>query len=426
MLSADEARHIVAQNVSSPDFKILDIKETSLRNEDGGFMSDYWHIKMEVECSDSSVQTHKFFVKDVPKTDSTHREYVLEVQSYKKEGGFYMDIVPNLYKYNDACKKIKEEDVKGIWAPHCYLTRDGIIVMEDLSSAGFKVFNNRELMDWNHCVVVLRTLASFHAASITFEKRESEVVGHPCVIGDMYPDLFQSVLGKAMNDDPEKGWFAAGIRALCALVPQLTKYKGNVEVQRLIREKLPNICQTNINILGRSSQYRNVVSHGDLWSNNIMFRYQNGIPITARFVDFQLQRYAPPSSDITMFLYTTINRNFRKRHRDNLLDVYYSELTKELNKNGISVNDVLPFDELRSSCEFMTPGGRVIAALYLQVITITKEQRNTICSSGETFSQFFLCNRELEVCEWFETDEYYRNLLQDAVYDLVDEDILKN
>jgi hypothetical protein len=53
-------------------------------------------------------------------------------------------------------------------------SRDGLLIMEDLSSLGFRMADRREGLDLAHCLIVMRRLARFHAASVILHQRDPD------------------------------------------------------------------------------------------------------------------------------------------------------------------------------------------------------------------------------------------------------------
>lgn len=75
----------------------------------------------------------------------------------------------------------------------------------------------------------------------------------------------------------------------------------------------------------------NVLLHGDLWANNIMFQHdENGHPKEVIFVDLQLSRYASPMQDLMYFIFSSTDISIKVDEFHSLLKFYHRELVKNL------------------------------------------------------------------------------------------------
>lgn len=75
----------------------------------------------------------------------------------------------------------------------------------------------------------------------------------------------------------------------------------------------------------------NVMCHGDLWVNNLMFRYDGRTDRVAdvRLIDLQTARCASPVIDILHFVFTSTERSMRDAHLDELLQCYLDAVLTE-------------------------------------------------------------------------------------------------
>lgn len=105
----------------------------------------------------------------------------------------------------------------------------------------------------------------------------------------------------------------------------------------------------------RPSGAMNVLNHGDLWVNNMMFKYDgNGRPIDLVFVDYQMSFYSSPGIDINYFLNTSPKIDVRLNDRAALIRTYREAMARAL-------------DEI-SSGGARGMGGRTVAAPSEQMI----------------------------------------------------------
>lgn len=89
-----------------------------------------------------------------------------------------------------------------------------------------------------------------------------------------------------------------------------------------------------------------MLNHGDLWVNNIMFKYEKDqtTPNDVIFVDYQLSSVNTLGIDYNYFMNTSPTMEVRENHYEELMNFYYkifSETLQRLNyKNIPSFEDV--------------------------------------------------------------------------------------
>ena len=77
----------------------------------------------------------------------------------------------------------------------------------------------------------------------------------------------------------------------------------------------------------------NVLCHGDLWMQNVVFSYGSCLEsqsdvVDVRFDDLHHARYASCATDIHNLLYYTVDADIRRDHTVNLLAVYHDHFSK--------------------------------------------------------------------------------------------------
>ncbi|XP_012535345.1 uncharacterized protein LOC105836094 [Monomorium pharaonis] len=196
-----------------------------------------------------------------------------------------------------------------------------LLVIEDLAPLGFRMACRLSGLDLDHTVLALRGLARFHAASVTLCEKEPKQ---------------KKMYSKGMFNDqhpPEmRDFFIMSVKALAEEIanwPELKKYSEK------IAKLTDHIYQIGIDATKLSEDEFNVINHGDVWVNNMLFKYDdNGKPIDHIFVDFQLCVYTSPAIDLLYFLNTSPSPDIIENKKDILLNEYLSTLSatmKQLN-----------------------------------------------------------------------------------------------
>lgn len=188
-----------------------------------------------------------------------------ETRLFEKETSVYQNTLP------DLCATLSGT----VLSANCYvatLKPQGLLILEDLKPLGFRMAERRNGLDLTHCQLVMKTLAKLHAASVVLAKKGHEFV-------EKYDEgLFTNRLGNKVVEP----FVTFGYRSLgCAVA----RWEGCEDVgKRMQGMSLETLVKRSIAAAGRSSIGFNVFNHGDMWINNVMFRYDGETPVDVRLV----------------------------------------------------------------------------------------------------------------------------------------------
>ncbi|XP_067004051.1 uncharacterized protein [Anabrus simplex] len=412
VLSEQEWLCAVQKRLRTNDCKILKVTVSQLGGDVGGFLGDHLRVRLSVMTHLSSspeTQEVAFFVKRIPLDHQSQGELVQSSQGFPKETGLFSTLF-SLYPESE-----------NPWAPQCYFVRPDALVLDDLIYEKFRLAGRKKCLDYAHCVLLLRALAVFHAGSIIIEENQAKKTNKPCRLNELYPDLLFENFFVDDNSFKTNMWFHSAVESLASSVILLEKYKRNINVNEVNIQTFKKFIYQLYEIVKPSNKYRNVVSHGDLWTNNMLFKYDEDdeTPVQVRMVDFQLVRYAPPAIDVMTFLHINTPQEFRIANIEKFLSLYHNCLGEELRRHGYRVEDYLPWPEFRESCDVYNIAGCIYAPCY-HTFNIMDESVLRERLTPEKFSEFFFGNRYELVEYCCETDPDYKERLLTELEELVE------
>ncbi|GLH13621.1 CSON013154 protein [Gryllus bimaculatus] len=162
-------------------------------------------------------------------------------------------------------------------APRCYhhgTSPVEFLVLEDLAPPGFKMADRKRGLGLKHSLLALRTLARFHAASYTVLQREPG-------LAEKLDNIWRTMsLGLTGYVDA----LTRGAVEVCRSWPGFEEYAERLEKFKKVA------MDTYVKLNEPQPGAFNVITHGDYWIINFLFRYEDGVPTDIRALDYQ----APP------------------------------------------------------------------------------------------------------------------------------------
>lgn len=177
------------------------------------------------------------------------------------------------------------------------------------------------------------------------------------------------------------------------------------------------IFQSIENMESSPSQVLKVLTHRDVWKNNLMFRFDDSAgdekPLHCVLLDFQTARYLPITIDVLMAIICTTTRTHQDEHFDHYVNFYWKELAKELERFGIKLESKMTLEKFINTCDYH----KTFALVYnVIVLMITLIPREFFCGFTEDeYRDFAEGNRSKFVLDYMSKDESYENRLVEAV-----------
>ncbi|XP_062548874.1 uncharacterized protein LOC134213643 isoform X3 [Armigeres subalbatus] len=412
-------------------FRVLSYHVNRLSEEPIGYLGDHYFLNVVLrekmvhysaeEEEYAEEEYLSFFLKILPEQVPKLADYVREMGCFRKEIQLYTHLIPRLQDVTIGTKP---------FAPRAYLTKDEkLLVFENLKAEGYQMLeNNKSLLDFAHLEVALKTVAKLHAASLVLEERTKQSI----------MKLYSGHLNENVYIDDEtyvrKTNLDNAIKALCELIKRIDKYKTSDKLDYIL-QKFPEVIRRIYDFARPSTEYRNVFNHGDLWNNNLMFKYEEPeksapssepVPVTAVLVDYQFSRLAPPAYDVMSLIMISTLSAFRNKHLQAWKNIYYDELSSLLAQqlsdsidNFDSAEDLLPRAEFEESCREYHLAGLIESCMYFHWPPTPD------CYEIANGADWFDESRKPDVfvrasLNGFERYEDYRHRISDMITQIVD------
>jgi hypothetical protein len=173
-----------------------------------------------------------------------------------------MMIMPALYRLLDD----KSPGEFKPWAARCLYYHSGspasALVLDDLKEQGFRLADTTVGLDMQHCLLVMKAIAQQHAASAVLHFKDPEI----------FKPFSESFVSERQRASLEM--------ILKSSMTSLAKEVGmwplfNDRFASKLHSVADKVVDFLIKFLERDDDDFHVFIHGDLWKNNVMFRYSD-------------------------------------------------------------------------------------------------------------------------------------------------------
>lgn len=187
------------------------------------------------------------------------------------------------------------------------------LVLDDLCASGYAVQPRLDGLDVPQLRLLLTKLAKFHAASAVLVHSDPQVAvpfaTEPYATGNIFVKHAAAALSAAAGAMPS---------------PHMQRIADKISAQ------LPQLTERVWLALQRNDAEFNVITHGDLWSNNVMYAHADGKPTDVAFVDFQAGVYRSPVGDLQHALFTSSSVAVTAADWRQLIAEYHAALSNTL------------------------------------------------------------------------------------------------
>ncbi|XP_014487869.1 PREDICTED: uncharacterized protein LOC106751483 [Dinoponera quadriceps] len=386
-------------NLKDPEFYI-----TKACNKGDNFVGLVYRVKIEGIENGKAKSVH--VILKTPRLD-TSTDVTQSINLYEREIFFYQEILP-IFK-----ETLKKHGGIADLFPTFYGANNEpgkeILILENLMVKGFTMKSLR-IMDYPHVSLALRCLGEFHAYS--FITRAADPISFN-KLKEMKEPLFSRILNYERDEY---------IINVCNIIGKALIDEKKYYLERY--QQFTDNIRRNMNdvIDGNAAEPYAVVNHGDAWTNNILYKYdqksqersQEKKPCDLRFLDFQICRYASPVLDIVYLLFCCCTQETRSKYYDQLIDEYYETLSKCLERCGYDSNILFPYEVLS---KHFTKFGKYAAGMAIFTLHIFTDNKGEYTDIESTRNY-----KKME--ERVQNDSFYRYMIKGTFKDLVDKNYI--
>jgi hypothetical protein len=181
---------------------------------------------------------------------------------FERESGAFITIMPAAYRLLDEILPGEFQPC----TPRCLYYQSGppapALVLEDLKEKGFRMADMTVGLDMPHCLLVMKTLAQSHAASAVLHLKD------PDILKPFNESFYCERQRKTLE-----AIFIGSMKSVAKEVEQWPLFNDRFACK--IRKGADKVVDLLIKFVETDEDDFNVLVHGDLKTNNMMFRYSD-------------------------------------------------------------------------------------------------------------------------------------------------------
>lgn len=154
----------------------------------------------------------------------------------------------------------------------------------------------------------------------------------------------------------------------------VSKEFPNSVYETKIMELLGNDVFSRLLQLVKVKEPSSVLLHGDIWVNNILFKYEDSNIAGLYIIDFQLSRYASPVLDLSYFIYTCTTQEQRNTYFDEMLNLYYKTLSEFVTDLGSDLSKMYSYNNFIKEVKEMSAFGLIASIENLPYAIIEEHE----------------------------------------------------
>lgn len=405
IVNLEDCYLIIRKCVSVATFDVVNFKVRPFEDKEREYHKPDSVLEISVKIS-KNISRFRFFLKRFSSKSPPLKELFNSIKASEREIFFYNNLLPDLTK--------QLENFKTDFIPQFLLGKaNDIIILEDMSLRSYVVAKkaNPHLLDRFHISVALKALARLHASTLCYEEvkatrlfTEDNIISQDPLWRKEEGHLGYKVIQSGIN----------GTKKLLAELQQLEK------LDQSLLQKIDALVDNCLELSKPQVKYRNVLCHGNIYSKNLLFKYERSVPVECALINFEFCRYFPPAFDVLTLIFYTTSKLFRQHYFTYLVQYYYDSLRNELTKQTLDINEVLPLVSFQESINYLMPLVKLKTVLHLQEYGAKDGFYKAIKKEEMTYRQFLYEDQSEFLSSILKKDPMFKVMIIEALEELLD------
>jgi len=255
----------ILQEYLNSAIKIKNLQVSPCNGTGEGFLSSLLRISIEFQDSVTKVSQKISLITKSECTNEFSLEKVgkngFDVQN--QEIKFFEIIAPQMLKIIGLnSTKIFPDVIK-------IDENNKILIFEDLQESNHRMANRINGMDESHTKMCLKKFAEFHTASLKVQ--------------EINPNAFECFKTGMFSRNVDKFDFAM-VSLFQSAIDEISSWKGFENYAKKLENVKENVLDNVKKCFDVNEDKLNVLNHGDLWTTNLMFQYDEGSSVPKNLV----------------------------------------------------------------------------------------------------------------------------------------------
>lgn len=313
-LNAKFFEDILKKHENDVNLKVISVKTSDVTGKGEHYASVMWRAAVEVKSSKSpNILKCSYVVKSVYEDPAKSGMFAM-YGIYKREIEMYEKVSVEI---GNILKSIGDTTQLFPKAIHHDYEKE-VLVFEDLALRGFRNIDRRERLDLVQAKMVMEKLAKMHAATVILEERKPGFFSH----------FNMGIFNRKVT-----AFLDFFLTHLDICIEEVSKWDNYKQYQPKLLQIRNELNERASEVYDPSKNFMNVLIHGDLWTNNIMFTFDDKKQANdLLFVDLQFSTWTSPAVDILYFAHNSLKEDIRQTKLAEIIQHYHTHLSTLLKK----------------------------------------------------------------------------------------------